>query len=268
LIGCATDVRAAPTIARSSRGERSAKPVDPEPPLYRGVVAELLVVEDDETIGAALTTGLRAHGHAITWHRTARGAMSAVNGRGFDLVLLDLGLPDLDGVELCRRIRAAQPGTVIVMLTARAEEMDVVVGLEAGADDYLTKPFRFGELLARVRAHLRRSAALPQADAVLTIGALVVDVAARRVTLGGAEVQLRTKEFDLLARLAIDAGTAVSRETLMADVWDAYWFGSTKTLDVHVAAVRRRLAAMGEQPAPPPITTLRGHGYRLELPPS
>jgi DNA-binding response OmpR family regulator len=229
-------------------------------------VAELLVVEDDETIGAALTTGLRAHGHAVSWHRTARGAMSAVNGRGFDLVLLDLGLPDLDGVELCRRIRAAQPGTVIVMLTARAEEMDVVVGLEAGADDYLTKPFRFGELLARVRAHLRRSATLPPADAVLTIGALVVDVAARRVTLGGAEVQLRTKEFDLLARLAIDAGTAVSRETLMADVWDAHWFGSTKTLDVHVAAVRRRLAAMGDRAAPPPITTLRGHGYRLERP--
>jgi DNA-binding response OmpR family regulator len=171
-------------------------------------------------------------------------------------------------VELCRRIRAAQPGTVIVMLTARADEMDVVVGLEAGADDYLTKPFRFGELLARVRAHLRRSATLPRADAVLTIGALVVDVAARRVTLGGAEVQLRTKEFDLLARLAIDAGTAVSRETLMADVWDAHWFGSTKTLDVHVAAVRRRLAAMGEELPPPPITTLRGHGYRLELPTS
>jgi DNA-binding response OmpR family regulator len=232
------------------------------------VVAEVLVVEDDETIGSALTTGLRAHGHAISWQRTARGAMDAVNGRGFDLVLLDLGLPDLDGVELCRRIRAAQPGTVIVMLTARADEMDVVVGLEAGADDYLTKPFRFGELLARVRAHLRRSATLPRADAVLTVGALVVDVAARRVTLGGAEVQLRTKEFDLLARLAIDAGTAVSRETLMADVWDAHWFGSTKTLDVHVAAVRRRLAAMGEELPPPPITTLRGHGYRLELPTS
>jgi DNA-binding response OmpR family regulator len=231
-------------------------------------VAEVLVVEDDETIGTALTTGLRAHGHAISWQRTAHSAMGAVNGRGFDLVLLDLGLPDLDGVELCRRIRAAQPGTVIVMLTARADEMDVVVGLEAGADDYLTKPFRFGELLARLRAHLRRSATLLRADAVLTIGALVVDVAARRVTLGGAEVQLRTKEFDLLARLAIDAGTAVSRETLMADVWDAHWFGSTKTLDVHVAAVRRRLAAMGDQAAPPPITTLRGHGYRLELPTS
>jgi DNA-binding response OmpR family regulator len=240
--------------------------VDLDPTIYRGLVAELLVVEDDEAIGGALTTGLRAHGHAISWQRTARGAMGAVSGRGFDLVLLDLGLPDLDGVELCRQIRAAQPGTVIVMLTARTEEMDVVVGLEAGADDYLTKPFRFGELLARVRAHLRRSAVLPPADAVLTIGDLVVNVAARRVTVGGVEVQLRAKEFDLLARLAVDAGTAVSRQTLMADVWDAHWFGSTKTLDVHVAALRRRLASGGEGTPPPPITTLRGHGYRLEQP--
>jgi DNA-binding response OmpR family regulator len=227
-------------------------------------VADLLVVEDDETIGAALTSGLRSHGHAVSWQHTAHGALAALGGRGFDLVLLDLGLPDLDGVELCRRVRSSQPGTVIVMLTARSEEMDVVVGLEAGADDYLTKPFRFGELLARVRAHLRRSAALPPSHQALTVGELVVDGAARRVTVSGAEVVLRTKEFDLLARLALDAGTAVSREALMADVWDAHWFGSTKTLDVHVAALRRKLAAGGT--SPPSITTLRGHGYRLELP--
>jgi DNA-binding response OmpR family regulator len=227
-------------------------------------VADLLVVEDDETIGAALTSGLRAHGHSVSWQQTARGALSALSGRAFDLVLLDLGLPDLDGVELCRRIRGSQPGTVIVVLTARSDEMDVVVGLEAGADDYLTKPFRFGELLARVRAHLRRSAALPQAQAVLTVGELVVDGAARRVTVSGVEVTLRTKEFDLLARLALDAGTAVSREALMADVWDAHWYGSTKTLDVHVAALRRKLADCGA--GRPSITTLRGHGYRLERP--
>ena len=227
-------------------------------------MADLLVVEDDETIGMALSAGLRAHGHAVSWQRTARGALDAVAGRGFDLVLLDLGLPDLDGVEVCRRVRAAQPGAVIVVLTARSEEIDVVVGLEAGADDYLTNPFRFGELLARVRAHLRRSAVLPPAQALLIVGAMVVDVGARRVTVAEDEVALRTKEFDLLARLAVDAGTAVSRETLMADVWDAHWFGSTKTLDVHVAAVRRKLAAGPTGAEAPLITTLRGHGYRLE----
>ena len=227
-------------------------------------MADLLVVEDDEAIGAALSSGLRQNGHGVSWQRTARGALEAVEARGFDLVLLDLGLPDLDGVEVCRRVRAAQPGTVVVVLTARSEEMDVVVGLEAGADDYLTKPFRFAELLARVRAHLRRNALLPPAQSLLTVGDLVVDVAARRVALGGTELTLRTKEFELLARLAAEAGAAVSREALMADVWDAHWYGSTKTLDVHVAALRRKLAAA---PAPAPeITTLRGHGYRLELP--
>ena len=227
-------------------------------------MADLLVVEDDETIGTALSAGLRAHGHAVSWQRTARGALDAAAGRAFDLVLLDLGLPDLDGVEVCRRVRAAQPAAVIVVLTARSEEIDVVVGLEAGADDYLTKPFRFGELLARVRAHLRRSAVLPPPQTLLTVGATVVDVGARRVTVAGAEVALRTKEFDLLARLAVEAGTAVSRESLMADVWDAHWFGSTKTLDVHVAAVRRKLAAGPTGAEAPLITTLRGHGYRLE----
>jgi DNA-binding response OmpR family regulator len=228
-------------------------------------VADLLVVEDDETIGTALTTGLRAHGHAVSWQRTGRGALGAAAGRVFDLALLDLGLPDLDGVEVCRRIRLTSPFTVLVVLTARSDEMDVVVGLEAGADDYLTKPFGFGELLARVRAHLRRSAVVPPAHAVLTVGALCVDVGARRVALGGREVALRAKEFELLARLATDAGSAVSRETLMADVWDAHWYGSTKTLDVHVAALRHKLAAVGGGCAPA-ITTLRGHGYRMELP--
>ena len=150
------------------------------------------------------------------------------------------------------------------MLTARFEEMDVVVGLEAGADDYLTKPFRFGELLARVRrapaAQRRRSAGAGDARG----RGLVVDVGARRVTVGGDEVTLRTKEFELLTRLASDAGTAVSRETLMADVWDAHWYGSTKTLDVHVAALRRKLAAAARRRAAGDHT-LRGHGYRMEL---
>jgi DNA-binding response OmpR family regulator len=229
-------------------------------------MADLLVVEDDETIGAALGSGLRSHGHEVSWHRTALGALDAAARQAFDLVLLDLGLPDLDGVEACRRLRLAQPAAVLVILTARQEEIDVVVGLEAGADDYLTKPFRFGELLARVRAHLRRSSAPPAADTTaFSVGELLVDTAARRVTLAGTEVPLRTKEFDLLARLAADAGVAVSRESLMADVWDAHWYGSTKTLDVHVAALRRKLtSAGGARRAVPEIVTLRGHGYRLE----
>jgi DNA-binding response OmpR family regulator len=229
-------------------------------------MADLLVVEDDETIGAALTSGLRSHGHAVSWQRTGRKGLDVAAGRTFDMALLDLGLPDLDGVEVCRRLRASCPGMVLVVLTARTDEMDVVVGLEAGADDYLTKPFRFGELLARVRAHLRRQAVVPPSQEYLVVGRLRLDAAARRVTIDDVEVALRTKEFELLARLAADAGNAVSREALMADVWDAHWYGSTKTLDVHVAALRRKLAAVAGADAPPPITTLRGHGYRMERP--
>lgn len=231
-------------------------------------MARLLVVEDDATIGGLLEPGLRAHGHDVRWVRSGRDALGAAASTEFDLVLLDLGLPDLDGVEVCRRLRAAQPGCVLVILTARREEMDVVVGLEAGADDYLTKPFRFAELLARIRAHLRRGAPAPPHQQALRVGELVVDSSARRCTLGGREVSLRAKEFDLLARLAAEPGVAISRERLMSDVWDENWFGSTKTLDVHMAAVRRRLAdtenELGNGVAAPRITTLRGRGYRME----
>ncbi|HST66395.1 MAG TPA: response regulator transcription factor [Mycobacteriales bacterium] len=226
----------------------------------------LLVVEDDETIGSLLQEGLSAHGHEVTWARGGRSALRDATVAQFDLVLLDLGLPDLDGVEVCRQLRLRQPGCVIVMLTARKDEMDVVVGLEAGADDYLTKPFRFAELRARVHAHLRRGPSSPPRQPVESVGALTVDTAARRCQVGGVEVPLRAKEFDLLARLAADPGVALSRETLMSDVWDEHWSGSTKTLDVHVAALRRRLdeAAAAAGVGPVRITTLRGHGYRLE----
>jgi DNA-binding response OmpR family regulator len=230
------------------------------------VAGRLLLIEDDPSIGEALTSSLQAHGHEVLWEQTGHGGLSRAADAEFDLVLLDLGLPDLDGLEVCRRVRAEQPGTVLVMLTARTTEMDVVVGLEAGADDYLTKPVRLTELHARIRAHLRRSAAAPTGSGVYAVGDLVVDPASRRVTVAGTELRLRAKEFDLLSRLAAEPGVAVNRETLMKEVWDEHWFGSTKTLDVHVAALRRKIGelAASTRSRPPQIVTIRGYGYRLE----
>jgi DNA-binding response OmpR family regulator len=234
-------------------------------------VASLVVVEDDEEIGRLLESGLQTDGHAVRRYRTGRGAVAESSVCPADLIVLDLGLPDMDGLDVCRELRAAVPNTVIVILTARGEEMDVVSGLASGADDYLTKPFRQTELLARIRAHLRRSAALTEGEVPqrMTVAALDIDQASRTVHLDGTEIELRPKEFDLLWRLAQDAGVALSRETLMSDVWDEHWFGPTKTLDVHMAALRRKLASgaadAGAGPdALPRITTLRGHGYRLE----
>ncbi|ANN19840.1 DNA-binding response regulator [Amycolatopsis orientalis] len=228
---------------------------------------KLLVVEDDDAIGGVLESTLRLHGYEVSWQRDGRTALAAAAAGDIDFVLLDLGLPDLDGVEVCRRLRAELPGAVLVILTARQEEMDVVVGLEAGADDYLTKPIRLGELLARVRAHLRRGTAPPESRPAIAVGHLRVDTAGRRVSIGGREISLRAKEFDLLARLAEQPGVAVSRDTLMSEVWDAHWYGSTKTLDVHIAALRRKLTESSPTPEQAPrISTLRGHGYRLEQP--
>lgn len=238
-------------------------------------MARILVIEDDDTIGAALESALSASGYQVGWQRTGGSGLVEARVGGFDLVLLDLGLPDRDGIDVCRELRVHLPSSVIVILTARQEEMDVITGLDAGADDYLTKPFKVSEVLARVRAHLRRSNVArtsPEAPAQLRLGSLTIDSASRRVHVGETEVALRPREFDLLLRLASDAGVAVSRGTLMSDVWDENWFGPTKTLDVHLVAVRRKLAhaaaAAGaeELAALPAITTLRGHGYRLERP--
>jgi DNA-binding response OmpR family regulator len=231
-------------------------------------VSRVLLVEDDERIGRGLVSALQANGHEAAWQRTGGSAVRAVELTAYDLVLLDLGLPDVDGVDVCRAVRRLRPNCIVVMLTARTDEMDVVVGLEAGADDYLVKPFRTTELLARVRAHLRRQASHEDLPERLVAGDLVVDAEARRCLVGEREVPLRPKEFDLLVCLLAAAGSALSRTRLMAEVWDENWAGSTKTLDVHVAGLRQRLSiAAGEVDQValvPQITTLRGFGYRLE----
>jgi len=225
-------------------------------------MARLLLVEDDRVIGRVLDAALRRDGYDVRWHPTGGDAVRDAAAREFDLAIVDLGLPDVDGLAVCQRLRELQPGCVVVVLTARDEEVDVIVGLEAGADDYLTKPVRLGELRARLRAHLRRRLPVPRGP--LRVGDLCIDVAARRACVRGRVLPLRAKEFDLLARLASTPGVVVERDTLMADVWDTQWYGPTKTLDVHVASVRRKLAEAGGDRAPA-IATVRGHGYRLEV---
>ncbi|GAA1218556.1 response regulator transcription factor [Pseudonocardia alaniniphila] len=230
------------------------------------MTGHLLLIEDDLTIGEVLTSSLRVRGHEVVWERFGEKGLAQASVTPFDLVLLDLGLPDIDGIEVCRQLRHAQPACVIVMLTARSAEMDVVVGLDAGADDYLFKPVRLSELLARVRAHLRRNEG--PGRSVRPVGDLVVDLSRRRATVAGRELQLRPKEFDLLARLAAEPAAALSRKTLMTDVWDEHWFGPTKTLDVHIAALRRKMGrAASAAVRVPKIVTVRGHGYMLEISP-
>jgi DNA-binding response OmpR family regulator len=219
----------------------------------------ILVVEDDESIGSGLERVLDSQGYAVRRLTRGRPALAAADDE-VGLVILDLGLPDVDGIDVCRRLRAARPDLAILIVTARDQELDVVAGLDAGADDYLVKPFRLSELLARVRAHLRRTAAAEpdERDEPLRAGEVLVDRAARRAWRGSDELALRPKEFDLLTLLICEAGRAVTRERIMREVWDTDWMGSTKTLDTHVLALRNKLGSDA-------ITTLRGVGYRFEV---
>lgn len=212
----------------------------------------LLLVEDDPTISEPLEAGLRREGFDVTLAATGAAALSA---GPVDLVLLDLGLPDLEGGEVCRRLRAASEVPIIVV-TARGDEVDRVMLLEMGADDYVVKPFGFRELVARIRAVLRRTAAdAPLAPTVIDVAPLHIDLRSRAVEFAGAPVALTPKEYDLLVCLASDAGAVKTREQLMREVWDEHWWGSTKTLDVHVASLRRKLD-------PEVVETVRSVGYR------
>jgi DNA-binding response OmpR family regulator len=226
----------------------------------------VLLVEDEASIAEPFARALGREGFDAEVAGTAAAARAAFARNPPSIVLLDLTLPDGDGRELCREWRRTT-SVPIIMLTARGTETDRVVGLELGADDYVVKPFSVAEVAARIRAVLRRAQPPEAANATpeaITIGDLSIDPATRSATRGGHDLGLTRKEFDLLARLARDAGRVVSREDLMADVWDENWFGSTKTLDVHVGFLRRKL---GDDAADPTyLRTVRGIGFRLAAP--
>jgi DNA-binding response OmpR family regulator len=223
-------------------------------------MSSVLVVEDDGAIGRGLVDELESHGYAVAWARTGAEALDRAGSNPPDAVLLDLGLPDIDGVQICRSLRRALPSVPIIMLTARDAEIDIVVGLDAGANDYVTKPFSVHVLLARLRAHLR-TAADPSPGA-LVFDDLKIDVEGFRAVLDESEIPLRPKEMSLLIRLATSAGRVISREQLLDDVWDLHWESDTKTLEVHVHALRRKLGPRPDGRAW--ITTVRNIGYRFE----
>lgn len=221
----------------------------------------VLLVEDETSVSEPLAQALRREAFEPTVAATVAEAMELARGGDFGFVLLDLTLPDGDGRDVCRAIRR-DSAVPIVMLTARGTEFDKIIGLELGADDYVVKPFSSAELIARMRAILRRSAEPDEAPrGPVRVGGLVVDERSRRATLRDRDLDLTLKEFDLLARLVRDAGSVVRREDLMTDVWDENWFGSMKTLDVHVSTLRRKLE---DDPARPRyLHTVRGVGFRF-----
>jgi DNA-binding response OmpR family regulator len=219
---------------------------------------KVLIVEDDRSLADSMLDSL--HGAAVDADHVATGreCIAAVTSASPpDVVVLDLGLPDMDGTDVCRALRAESPIPIIVV-SARSEELDRVLALELGADDYLVKPFGMRELLARIRAVLRRFGASPALPAPPALGSLSIDHRGRRVTLAGLPVHLTPTEFDLLAYLAADPGAVRRRADILRDVWHAEWYGATKTLDAHVAALRRKLGSADW------IASVRGIGFRFE----
>jgi len=219
----------------------------------------VLLAEDDAAISEPLARALRREGYDVELSADGGDALASASAGAVDLVVLDLGLPGLDGLEVCRRLRARGLALPVLVLTARADEVDTVVGLDAGADDYVTKPFRLAELLARVRALLRRGGGESGASGVQDVR---LDVESRQAWAGEEELTLTAKEFDLLRVLVRDAGKVVTRDQLMREVWAASWWNSTKTLDMHISWLRKKL---GDDAARPRyIATVRGVGFRFE----
>ena len=220
----------------------------------------VLVVEDEEEIASPLVHTLEREGYRVDRAETGRRAVEQATAQGHDIVILDLGLPDMDGLDVCRELRAAGYAGAVLILTARSGELDRVVGLDSGADDYLGKPFGLAELLARLRALLRRTAA-SAAGRTPPGRRLLVDVEAHRVYVGDDEVPLTGKEFEVLNVLVANKDKVVSRTRLMADVWDENWYGSTKTLDVTIGRLRQKLESVGVTDR---VVAVRGVGFRLE----
>ena len=234
----------------SSLSQAKADPIGPS----------VLLVEDEQSIAEPFARALSRGGFRTTVARSGMEAIALMETVDPDVVLLDLALPDGDGRDVCRRLRR-ESDVPIIMVTASGTVTDRVLGLELGADDYVVKPFATGEVIARIRAVLRRGRTSAADGGELVVQELLIDPGARRAWLAGTELEFTRKEFDLLVRLARDAGRVVSRESLMSDVWDVNWFGSTKTLDVHIAWLRRKL---GDDPANPTyVHTVRGVGFRL-----
>lgn len=219
----------------------------------------VLLVEDDSSVAAGVIDGLGA-GFTVTARSTGADALEAFRADPADIVLLDLGLPDMDGTDVCRRLRAISTVPIIV-ISARGDEIDRVLSLEMGADDYMVKPFGMRELVARIRAVVRRTSSTAEADSgtesVREMSGLVVDTRTQRVELNGEEIHLTPKEFELVVYLSADRGAVYRRQDILHDVWDTNWYGTSKTLDAHIAAIRKKLGSSSW------IESVRGVGFRF-----